>query len=699
MKNILALLFLSINFLYGQEVTINTFPKNKQIYKRSLTSNQAEVISSGNVNENSGYTSLILEVYKNDILQNTYTQALIYTSNIANFSFSTFINAELSNYTFKLIANTGHVLKEVKEVAAGDVYILTGQSNSLGYTTSDPKPPYNNHFVRSMTRSGFWSDNINSVVFGEIGYLFSEQIVLNHNIPIALINGGAPGKRIEFFQKNYSDGNNSSNNYHILKQWYSDAGFLPGDVRAIIWYQGEANVNTTDTKSFYLNQFSSLYADWVVDYDPNNFYLFQVRKGCGINTFATEIPEAHRSIGLFYDDVQCIATNGAEQGTDLCHFFGTNGYQEFAERLYKLVAFDLYDSGVNSGIYSPNISTAFFTDTKRDQIKFSLYPATDNFIYEDGVESDFKIENSTVTVTSGSVSGNIVTLNLSASVTEDNPKLTYLGHNPEASPFIKNQNGIGMFSFKDIPIETYGVYVSAPVGASNYQWYHVKDDNSVNMLDGASTVNYWITDAGIYYATYDTGAACSAVSDYIVVKDNCDDAAIILSLGVNTGSFQWYNEHTTLSGQTNATLSVVATNTPTKYYAIETTCNQEFPAFTVVNLIECNSIPLAIDKPDNMGSQNISKAKNAYTLEEAKMEVIPNLVSESTTFKVNYYLPKEEVIHLSIINMNGQLFQEHQLKPESGWNTFEIKASNLVAGMYYLQSDQGLVKRFLVIEN
>ena len=113
------------------DFSVTEFPVENQIYKRDKATSTSAVKVSGNCMSSSGFSSLVLEVYRNNVLFLTETQNLIYSGNSANFNFTASINAELADYKFKLVSNTGTVLKEASKVASGDIYIVTGQSNSL----------------------------------------------------------------------------------------------------------------------------------------------------------------------------------------------------------------------------------------------------------------------------------------------------------------------------------------------------------------------------------------------------------------------------------------------------------------------------------------------------------------------------------------------------------------------------------------
>ncbi|MGH1387520.1 sialate O-acetylesterase [Kordia sp.] len=454
--NNILLFFIVLPYCVFSQVSIHEFPEDFQLYKRDVASNTATINISGEVEISSGFSIFILEIYKDNVLVQSLQHPLSYTDNVAHFEFSENITAGLFQYEFKLKTNIGLILKEAHNVVAGDIYIINGQSNAIRNTYGNTPFPYQNNFIRTfLLETQEWSSNPNPFIFGGIGYHFASSIIANQNVPVLLLNGGEGGKAISHFLRNNENILDQNTNYGRLLSRYNLANFTSGDVRGIVWFQGESNAFTS-TASYSL-AFNNLYETWEEDYAPDQYYVFQVRYGCTVTGYPDykknfQSPETHRRLGLL-PNTKVISSNAIIKGYDDCHYYGTDGYANLAKRLYDLVAYDFYNSANDSGIYSPNIDNVRFADAARNQIKFDLIPSSDVYSWQNGVENDFWIEgNDDIVITDGCILGNTVTLNLSESITEVNPKLSYLGHNPNSTPFIINQNGIGMLSFKDIDI-------------------------------------------------------------------------------------------------------------------------------------------------------------------------------------------------------------------------------------------------------
>jgi hypothetical protein len=445
-------IILGINLTIFSQVVIKEFPENLQLYKRNNITNEANVTISGEINKSTGYTELTLEIYKNNFLHSTLNHMLKFNSDVAPFLFTPVIIAELSEYEFVLKTNNNVIIKQAERIVAGDLYLVQGQSNALNHQYGNNPFIHENIFVRSF-KNNQWTYNPNTKIFGGIGYWFANYIVNEQNIPIAILNESKGSQPISYFLREDTNSYNQSTIYGQLLSRFTDAGFDKSDVSAIIWYQGEAN--GSDSLGYYTSMFDELYSDWKEDFNPKEVFVFQVHKGCGVIN-NSKLPEAQRQLQNNYSNLSVISTNGVLQGIDNCHYFNTNGYQILAKRLYDLVAYKFYNAAYNSNIYSPNISNISFLDSTRTKIRFDLLPADTVYEFENGVHSDFIIENSKVTVVDGGVINNQVTLNLSEPVIDvDEVKISYLGKNQAITPYIKNKNSIGMLNFNSLPVNEY----------------------------------------------------------------------------------------------------------------------------------------------------------------------------------------------------------------------------------------------------
>jgi len=114
------------------DVEFSNVPRAMQVYPRDVQANTADVIIAGDV-VSAGFDEIILTVYRDDVLYNTATQALSYSSGSAAFALNATITAELVNYDFVVTLFAGGTPTEVErieDVVAGDILLVNGQSNA-----------------------------------------------------------------------------------------------------------------------------------------------------------------------------------------------------------------------------------------------------------------------------------------------------------------------------------------------------------------------------------------------------------------------------------------------------------------------------------------------------------------------------------------------------------------------------------------
>ena len=238
----ILLLFVILPYCTFSQVSIREFPEDFQLYKRDTSTNTGTVTISGDVEISSGFSLFILEIYKDDVLIESVEHPLSYDNTTASFQFSENITAGLFQYSFKLKTDTNIILREASNVVAGDIYIVTGQSNAIRHRYFNAPFPFENTFIRTyLLETQEWSTNPNPYTFGGIGYRFAASIVANQNVPVLLLNGGVGGRTIAYFLRNHENTTDMSTNYGQLLSSYHHANLTRGDVNGIIWFQGEAN--------------------------------------------------------------------------------------------------------------------------------------------------------------------------------------------------------------------------------------------------------------------------------------------------------------------------------------------------------------------------------------------------------------------------------------------------------------------------
>jgi hypothetical protein len=144
-----------------------------------------------------------------------------------------------------------------------------------------------------------------------------------------------------------------------------------------------------------------------------------------------------------------MATNATQQHTDNCHYPYANGYQTLADRIYPIVAHDMYSKPITPTNYPPKPEYVY--QTNYNQITLTLN--TSNLVCTPGAQNDFRIENSPLTVTSGIINNNTLTLTFSGAL-PNGAALSYKGHTYTSTPFVTNTIGVGLLSFYNMPVLT-----------------------------------------------------------------------------------------------------------------------------------------------------------------------------------------------------------------------------------------------------
>ena len=93
-------------------------------------------------------------------------------------------------------------------------------------------------------------------------------------------------------------------------------------------------------------------------------YIFQTRDcNCGTSSSGRLlIKEAQRLLALENEDIFIMPTAGITSHSDYCHFPFVNGYESFANRIYKPLTRDLYEYTYTEEIDAPMILTAALTN-------------------------------------------------------------------------------------------------------------------------------------------------------------------------------------------------------------------------------------------------------------------------------------------------------------------------------------------------
>jgi len=347
----------------------------------------------------------------------------------------------------------------VSDLVAGDIYVVEGQSNASSAQYSGDANENQGPFIRSFGTNSNNGDTSAADIswrtangnagagqgaIGQWPMRMAALLATAHQTPIGLINGADPGKPIAFFQRNDEDTIDPATNYGRLLMRMKN-GRLEGSVRAFLWYQGESD---GDGFQVHHDGFLALKEDWAADYaGVERIYVTQVRAGCGGNLIALQ--EVQRQLADDFEEITVMSTTGLD-GHDGCHFAYENGYRELGDHYAALLGRDLYDATPEGDVQPPNPASAQFAGGGT-QLVIEMRNAESTLTFQAGANADFRFEGASATLTGATVRGNSLVLAINGDASAATG-VSYLGHQ-QAGPGVKNENGVGLLEFYNLPIE------------------------------------------------------------------------------------------------------------------------------------------------------------------------------------------------------------------------------------------------------
>ena len=262
-----------------------------------------------------------------------------------------------------------------------------------------------------------------------------------HEVPIGVVNGALGGQPIGFFQRNDADTIDPATNYgRVLTRMRN--GRIEGALRAILWYQGEADGAGAQVHH---DGFLALKDDWAEDYAGfERIYVTQVRAGCGGDLIALQ--EVQRQLADDFPEITVMSTTGLD-AHDGCHYGYEMGYRELGDRYAALLGRDLYEESPDNDVAPPNPDTAQLMDGGT-QVVITMRNTESVLTWTDGAQADFRIDGAAIAVTGGMANGNQIVLTLAGDASAATG-VTYLGHTG-AGPWVLNENGIGLLEFGNL---------------------------------------------------------------------------------------------------------------------------------------------------------------------------------------------------------------------------------------------------------
>src|ERR1700722_1316276 len=390
MKRLYPIFLIFLCSLACGQIRYTSIPLDSALIARDVHTNMGTIMVQGQVNSNgTPYDSVCLKLYRNSIIVDSIYKSLNYSGNSAPFSFSSKILSELAEYTIKVygIKNKAQTFDTaINGLIAGDVYIIEGQSNAFALMRDGGSANSNkSEFIRSFASSdsnvaGFLSylkwgigdgdgnGKVNGHNFvGQWGIRLARLLVDSLKIPVAVFNGACGGTPISYYERPDNYKTNLSSNY--AREYYRlTITGLEKNVRAIIWSQGETDAEDKTSTQTYVNEFDTLQRSWEQDYPGSEkTYIFQTRNG-GMPTYPfinlQWIKEAQRELAVTHpSNIEIMSTSALRQDSGDLHFDYKGGYEEWGNRIYNLIARDIYASTPTKEIDAPMITAAYLSDS------------------------------------------------------------------------------------------------------------------------------------------------------------------------------------------------------------------------------------------------------------------------------------------------------------------------------------------------
>ena len=457
-------------------VNFTAVPINQQVTPRNVATNSAIVPVAG-TESSGGFEKAVLRVFRNGNLYGAeMEQSLTYSGGSVGFSFNPTITAELASYTFEIYLKQGlnlRLVRSIRDVTAGDVYLWYGQSNAEAAVRSGSANAYASPWIRTFGMSSddatatqaypFWvqADGDGSRLVpagvGQWALVVGRKIVDTYGIPVAILNGSRGGYSMPQLQRDDANPDNLTDSAPVYRvynrlRYRANLAKVATGVRGLFFYQGESDVNNA---AQHVGGFASLMADWQVDYPAvEKIFVTQLHVGCSTTRESPDLRDAQRLLPDIYEKVRVIASNGLTTHTDNCHYPFPGGYETHGLNSFRQVARELYGAPDAPAIDSPNPARVEAADETGTRLRIVLRKPNAGITVDAAALVDFRLTGSSAVLLSATVTATAIELqydrNLSGAT-----RLDYLAHIGSTGGWVRNSNGVGLLTFSEaVPVIT-----------------------------------------------------------------------------------------------------------------------------------------------------------------------------------------------------------------------------------------------------
>ncbi|MEI6536799.1 MAG: sialate O-acetylesterase, partial [Verrucomicrobiaceae bacterium] len=462
-------------------------PEDNQLYARD-DKNEGTLFYNGTLDQ--AADSIFLKVTADG---KSYKAGTLKPAADKSYAFTVKLKPGLIKYKVEFGTKSGvteTVLHTVNNIVCGDAYIIDGQSNAEATGPNngpgeDPPTSFND-WIRSYGNQhqgsikGGWGNAVRTHIWGKQNYgdhqigawgmVLANGLVEKYQIPVCILNGAYGGTPIWQHQRNPENHFDTSgefykNPYKIYGGMLTrvTAAKLTHGIRGILWHQGENDQGSgAPTGDYNWKSWQQYWVDmaaaWKEDY-PNirHYYVWQIwPSGCNMGgTHSGDmLLDVQRTLPTLFSNMRVMSTMGIiskSSGRGLCHF-DMEGYAQIAQLMSPLVEQDNYGFVPKQPMTAPNLKRAGFTNVARDEITLDFGQP---MAWKDDMKRYIYLDNVAATISSGSASGNFITLKLAA---PSNAKtIGYLaGRDWDGTPvhLVHGTNGIAALTFCDVPLST-----------------------------------------------------------------------------------------------------------------------------------------------------------------------------------------------------------------------------------------------------
>jgi len=681
----------------SQTVTYDSIPRIYQLYPRNEADNDSAIVTIKGTETGGNFDSVTVDVDTNAVMWKRVSQNLVYAGGSASFLLKPKIFADTVEFRFTIkfwTTGTSFTDTIIDSVVSGDVFFIQGQSNAVGkdfggfdpykvewvrsFGTSAGKLPEDSIGVKSDTTWDLGqAETINShASIGIWGLRLGKLIAETYRIPVCFIMGAAGGTEIKQHLRNDNNPTSLATIYGRLLYKAQKANYTE-KVKAIIWWQGESDAGNFSPMKKYYPKFKSLYNAWHKDY-PNIQKIYTTQIHVGWSSNADRLREVQRIIPDSLANVEIMTSHNIGS-----HFtytnpnrghFGPNGYEKYADLIFRQISRDFYRATDTLYIDPPNITRAYYTSSQRNVLILEFNNAQSIFFRNDTIinsiryflkdhiylwNSDQSVDTlvDSITVFDNKVRLSLTRQSNAVEVTYlpaqfyNNSSITYDG------PWFTNSKGVSALSFYRYPIDSVFGDDPLPVELSSFSAFYFKGKVRLQ----------WRTESEINNLGFILLRKSSLQESYVEIA-----------------SYEYVPE---LNGQGTS-------NYPKVYEYIDEKVIPDETYFYVLQDVDLSG------KITNHGPIKVTTVESAIPKDFTLFQNFPNPFNQQTT--ISFFIPKKEFVSIKIYDSLGQevkILANDEF--DQGFHNLVLDGQGLGSGTYFYTvstSNRMRVKKMVLVK-